>query len=117
MMDTNTLIMSVPLKDLGLTAENAPQIRYSVESITQYEWENVSQTDWITYSPFAPKVWFSGTESSIPGLFADAPTTELTLHRASDAGSAKALFLHLHNGTGDLSVPRVQAASAPRCFR
>lgn len=112
MMDTNTLIMSVPLKDLGLTAENAPQIRYSVESITQYEWENVSQTDWITYSPFAPKVWFSGTESSIPGIFADAPTTELTLHRASDAGSAKALFLHLHNGTGDLSGS--QGASGER---
>ena len=111
MMDTNTLIMSAPLKDLGLTSANNPDIQYRVSATTQYEWGNVSETGWIKYRPFSPKLWFSGDSSSVAGLHPDAPTTTLTAHRSADAipalgesgTPAKALLLHLHNGTGDLS--------------
>jgi len=111
MMDTNTLIMSAPLKDLGLTSANNPDIQYRVSATTQYEWGNVSETGWIKYRPFSPKLWFSGDSSAVAGLHPDAPTTTLTAHRSADAipalgesgAPAKALLLHLHNGTGDLS--------------
>ena len=111
MMDTNTLIMGAPLKDLGLTRANNPDIQYRVSATTQYEWGNVSETGWIKYRPFSPKLWFSGDSSAVPGLFPDAPGSSLTAHRSSDAlpalgesgTPAKALLLHLHNGTGDLS--------------
>ena len=111
MMDTNTLIMGAPLKDLGLTSANNPDIQYRVSATTQYEWGNVSETGWIKYRPFSPKLWFSGDSSAVPGLFPDAPGSSLTAHRSSDAlpalgesgTPAKALLLHLHNGTGDLS--------------
>ena len=111
MMDTNTLIMSAPLKDLGLTSANNPDIQYRVSATTQYEWGNVSETGWIKYRPFNPKLWFSGDSSAVAGLHPDASTTTLTAHRSADAipalgesgAPAKALLLHLHNGTGDLS--------------
>ena len=111
MMDTNTLVMGAPLKDLGLTSANNPDIQYRVSATTQYEWGNVSETGWIKYRPFSPKLWFSGDSSAVPGLFPDAPGSSLTAHRSSDAlpalgesgTPAKALLLHLHNGTGDLS--------------
>ena len=111
MMDTNTLIMGAPLKDLGLTSANNPDIQYRVSATTQYEWGNVSETGWIKYRPFSPKLWFSGDSSSVAGLHPDASTTTLTAHRSADAipalgesgTPAKALLLHLHNGTGDLS--------------
>ena len=66
MMDTNTLIMSAPLKDLGLTSANNPDIQYRVSATTQYEWGNVSETGWIKYRPFSPKLWFSGDSSWPP---------------------------------------------------
>ena len=111
MMDTNTLVMGAPLKDLGLTSANNSDIQYRVSATTQYEWGNVSETGWIKYRPFSPKLWFSGDSSAVPGLFPDAPGSSLTAHRSSDAlpalgesgTPAKALLLHLHNGTGDLS--------------
>ena len=111
MMDTNTLVMGAPLKDLGLTSANNPDIQYRVSATTQYEWGNVSETGWIKYRPFSPKLWFSGDSSAVPGLFPDAPGSSLTAHRSADAlpalgesgTPAKALLLHLHNGTGDLS--------------
>ena len=111
MMDTNTLVMGAPLKDLGLTSANNPDIQYRVSATTQYEWGNVSETGWIKYRPFSPKLWFSGDSSSVAGLFPDAPGSSLEAHRSSDAlpalgesgTPAKALLLHLHNGTGDLS--------------
>ena len=111
MMDTNTLVMGAPLKDLGLTSANNPDIQYRVSATTQYEWGNVSETGWIKYRPFSPKLWFSGDSSSVAGLFPDAPGSSLEAHRSADAlpalgesgTPAKALLLHLHNGTGDLS--------------
>lgn len=35
-MDTNTMILGVPLKDLGLTAEKAQSIKYTVQTDTWY---------------------------------------------------------------------------------
>ena len=120
MMDTNTLIMGAPLKDLGLTSANNPDIQYRVSATTQYEWGNVSETGWIKYRPFSPKLWFSGDSSAVAGLHPDASTTTLMAHRSADAipalgesgAPAKALLLHLHNGTGDLSGS--QGASGER---
>ena len=103
MMDSNALVMAVPLKDLGLSAEKTKDIKYSVSATTQYAWTNVSETGWINYRPFDPKLWFSGTAATVQGFFADAPSSELVAHRAEGATDAKALFLHMHNTTGDLS--------------
>ena len=103
MMDSNALVMAVPLKDLGLSAEKTKDIKYSVSATTQYAWTNVSETGWINYRPFDPKLWFSGTAATVPGFFADAPSSELVAHRAEGATDVKALFLHMHNTTGDLS--------------
>ena len=103
MMDSNALVMAVPLKDLGLSAEKTKDIKYSVSATTQYAWTNVSETGWINYRPFDPKLWFSGTAATVPGFFADTPSSELVAHRAEGATDVKALFLHMHNTTGDLS--------------
>ena len=103
MMDSNALVMAVPLKDLGLSAEKTKDIKYSVSATTQYAWNNVSETGWINYRPFDPKLWFSGTAATVQGFFADAPSSELVAHRAEGATDVKALFLHMHNTTGDLS--------------
>jgi len=103
MMDSNALVMAVPLKELGLSAEKTKDIKYSVSATTQYAWTNVSETGWINYRPFDPKLWFSGTAATVQGFFADAPSSELVAHRAEGATDVKALFLHMHNTTGDLS--------------
>ena len=125
MMDSNVMVLGAPLKDLGLTSANAKDISYTVLTNT---WSNegsdyVDRTEKATFNPFAPKVWFEGESAGVPGFFADRAGTELTAHRQAGAFEAKALFLHMHNGTGDLSgigaghgeraqVVEVSAASA-----
>ena len=104
-MDTNTMILGVPLKDLGLTAEKAQSIKYTVQTDTWYNEGNsyVDATDAITFSPFNPGVWFTGEESGVPGLFVDRDGGQLTVHRKNNNKERQALFLHMHNATGDLS--------------
>ena len=125
MMDSNVMVLGAPLKDLGLTSANAKDISYTVFTNT---WSNegsdyVDRTEKATFNPFAPKVWFEGESAGVPGFFADRAGAELTAHRQAGAFEAKALFLHMHNGTGDLSgigaghgeraqVVEVSAASA-----
>ena len=104
-MDTNTMILGVPLKDLGLTAEKAQTIKYTVQTDT---WQNegnpyVDTTGVIEFSPFKPGLWFTGEGSDVPGLFVDRDGGQLTVHRRNNNTDRQALFLHLHNGTGDLS--------------
>ena len=99
--DTNVLVMGVPLADLGLTAENTGEISYYVATDTyQNAAEDVDNSGKITFSPFAPKLWFTGTASDVPGFFADAPESSLTARRSSVDYNAQALFLHMHNGNG-----------------
>ena len=104
-MDTNTMILGVPLKDLGLTAEKAQTIKYTVQTDTWYNEGNsyVDTTSAIEYSPFNPGVWFTGEESGVPGLFVDRDGGQLTVHRKNNNKERQALFLHMHNATGDLS--------------
>ena len=104
-MDTNTMILGVPLKDLGLTAEKAQTIKYTVQTDTWYNDGNpyVDTTSAIEYSPFNPGVWFTGEESGVPGLFVDRDGGQLTVHRKNNNKERQALFLHMHNATGDLS--------------
>ena len=104
-MDTNTMILGVPLKDLGLTAEKAQSIKYTVQTDTWYNDGNpyVDTTSAIEYSPFKPGVWFTGEESGVPGLFVDRDGGQLTVHRKNNNKERQALFLHMHNATGDLS--------------
>ena len=104
-MDTNTMILGVPLKDLGLTAEKAQTIKYTVQTDTWYNDGNpyVDTTSAIEYSPFKPGVWFTGEESGVPGLFVDRDGGQLTVHRKNNNKERQALFLHMHNATGDLS--------------
>ena len=105
-MDTNVMVLGVPLKDLGLTADTASSIDYAVSTNT---WSNakaggdyVDATEKISFNPFTPKVWFEGESAGVPGLFADRNGGEMKVHRV-EGEKPSALFLHLHNGTGDLS--------------
>ena len=60
-------------------------------------------TSAIEYSPFNPGVWFTGEESGVPGLFVNRDGGQLTVHRKNNNKERQALFLHMHNATGDLS--------------
>lgn len=101
--DSNVMSLPVSLADMGLTEETAANLRYKVDSYAGYGAEHVDATDWISYNPYAPKVWFEGTGSQAVGFFADAPNADITAHRAVGTAEAQALLLHLHNTTGDLS--------------
>ena len=47
-------------------------------------------------------MWFEGESAGVPGLFADRNGGEVKVHRV-EGEKPSALFLHLHNGTGNLS--------------
>ena len=51
------MILGVPLKDLGLTAEKAQSIKYTVQTDTWYNDGNpyVDTTSAIEYSPLQPR--------------------------------------------------------------
>ncbi|MDY3048511.1 MAG: S8 family serine peptidase [Rothia sp. (in: high G+C Gram-positive bacteria)] len=103
--DSNTLDMPVDLTKMGITAENAGNLRYQVNTFSNYEpLQAVDGTGWISYNPYDPKVWFEGGASDSASLFLDQPDQDLTVHRSSaDETEARALLLHMHNGTGDLT--------------
>ena len=63
----------------------------------------VDTTDSVVFNYAAPKLWFSGESAGVPNLFVDAPSAQLVAHRNGDAKNVSALFLHMHNATGDLS--------------
>ncbi|MDO5750493.1 MAG: S8 family serine peptidase [Rothia sp. (in: high G+C Gram-positive bacteria)] len=113
LMDTNVFVMGVPLADLGLTAEKAGEISYMVQGDSyQSPGKDIDHTDRIVYKPFAPRIWFTGTESAAPGFFSDAPG-ELTVRRSSVDADAKALLLHMHNKSGEQAQVLTQAVKAP----
>lgn len=100
-MDTNAVVLPISLRALGLDPEKAQNLQYSVSTYALVQSDPVDRTDWISYDPFAPSLWFSSEDMVTPVLHRDAPGV-LTAHR-NGSTSAKALFLHLGNGTGDLS--------------
>ena len=102
-MDSNTLIMGVPLRQLGLSTQNPGSLSYTVATTSSYATTPiVDATEAVKFNPFTPAFWFTGTASGVPGLFVDAPNASLTVHRTEGA-EGKLLLLHLHNSTGNLN--------------
>ncbi|QRZ61459.1 S8 family serine peptidase [Rothia sp. ZJ932] len=103
LMDTNTMVVPVNLAKMNLSAQEAANLRYAVFSSAAGVDGLVDSTGWISYNPAAPDLAF-GADKVVgsSALFADSPETELTAYRARKS-DAQALFLHMHNGTGNLS--------------
>ena len=103
-MDSNTLVMSVPLSVLGLDPEaESTEISYSVTTASAFSATTVvDTTESMSFNYATPALWFSGDSAGVPNLFVDAPGTNLVAHRSGEA-KGSALFLHMHNATGDLS--------------
>ena len=103
-MDSNTLVMSVPLSVLGLDPEaESTEISYSVTTASAFSATTVvDTTESVSFNYATPALWFSGDSAGVPNLFVDAPGTNLVAHRSGEA-KGSALFLHMHNATGDLS--------------
>jgi hypothetical protein len=57
----------------------------------------VDETDWIAFNAIAPALSFAGAGT----VFADLDKNKLTATVAPEATNAKALFLHLHNASGN----------------
>ena len=103
-MDSNTLVMTVPLSVLGLDPEaESTEISYSVTTASAFSATTVvDTTESVSFNYATPALWFSGDSAGVPNLFVDAPGTNLVAHRSGEA-KGSALFLHMHNATGDLS--------------
>ena len=111
LMDTNAVVVPVTLKALGLEG-STESINYKVKTYSWYSDGAVDSTDWVSYNPSAPKLSFSGKTVAGP-LYADSAKTQLKVTRNTDE-KVSALFLHLHNATGDLSgkTPDADGAKA-----
>jgi len=118
-MDSNTLVMTVPLSVLGLDPEaESTEISYSVTTSSAFSATTVvDTTDSVVFNYAAPKLWFSGDSAGVPNLFVDAPETQLVAHRNGDAKNVSALFLHMHNATGDLSGTNGSAGERAQVLR
>ncbi|WP_237201922.1 S8 family serine peptidase [Rothia nasimurium] len=102
--DSNVLTLPVQLSKMGITADNAGDLRYMVDTYSWYENGHTDSTDWVSFNPHNPNLWFEGTASDAAGLFVDAPDADITVNRGSvNVKDAQALLLHMHNGTGDLT--------------
>ncbi|MDN5631200.1 S8 family serine peptidase [Kocuria sp.] len=124
--DTNAVVLPVSTAKLGIDpAKSDTKLNYQVSTYSANIDGTVDETKTISFNPVTPTVSFRG-EKFNNSLFTDLPGKKLTAHRGSDKAQCEALFLHLHNGTGDLSgihkgedgakaeVKRVQpAASVP----
>ena len=106
--DSNAVTLPVNVAALGLdpSAESLP-LQYKVVTWSLYNVDNtgrtvpVDSTDFIPFDAANPALWFSG--ASADALFADVDGGKLTVNRSQETTEASALFLHLHNATGDLS--------------
>jgi len=118
-MDSNTLVMTVPLSVLGLgpNAEST-EISYSVTTSSAFSATTVvDTTDSVVFNYAAPKLWFSGDSAGVPNLFLDAPETQMVAHRNGDAKNISVLFLHMHNATGALSGTNGAAGERAQVLR
>ncbi|MEV8165959.1 S8 family serine peptidase [Rothia kristinae] len=101
-MDTNAIVLPVDLTKMGLDpAQKDLSISYAVSTFSYAQSDAIDSTDAITFKPNQPKVAFDSSKRINSVLLSDEPGT-LSVTRGS-AEDAQALFLHLHNGTGDLS--------------
>ncbi|MBP3044772.1 S8 family serine peptidase [Arthrobacter jiangjiafuii] len=106
--DTNAVTLPVSAAALGLdlNAASAP-LQYRVTTWSPYNVDDsgnsvpVDTTEYIPFDAANPALSFSGATPD--ALFADVEGGKLDVTRAAGTTDAKALFLHLHNATGDLS--------------
>ena len=108
LFDTNTVTLPVTAAALGLdlNAESAP-LQYRVVTRSPYSVDEqgaavpVDTTEFIAFDAVNPALSFAGATADF--LFADVDGGRLDVTRSAGTTDAKALFLHLHNATGDLS--------------
>lgn len=106
-MDTNTVMLPVPASVLGIDPAKSSPLKYKVTTYTSYSVDAngrqapVDSTAWIGFDPVKPALWFEGAGSD--ALFVDAPGAKLTAHRMAKDTATRALFLHLHNASGNLA--------------
>ena len=103
LMGSNTLVMPLSLEALNLTSAQAQSLRYMIYSGSLYNNGTVDSTEWVEYNPYQPALYFSSDQTVGSSLFVDSPANTITAHRAADTTEARALFLHMHNATGDLA--------------
>lgn len=100
--DTNVATFPVSLAALGLKDSSDP-ISYKVSTYSQYNTDEtganvpVDSTDWVKFNAVTPELSFAGAGT----VFADLNKSTLTASVASQDTKVKALFLHLHNSSGD----------------
>ncbi|MCQ1996552.1 S8 family serine peptidase [Arthrobacter sp. zg-Y1171] len=106
--DTNAVTLPVSAAALGLdvNAASAP-LRYRVTTWNPYSVDEqgesvpVDTTEYIPFDAANPALTFAGATPA--SLFADVNGGKMDVTRSAGNTDAKALFLHLHNATGDLS--------------
>ncbi len=101
-MDSNAMVLPVRYDKLGITDEQAKNFRYKIFSYTAALDGDFEATDWASYNPVNPDLAFGADKNLNGSLFVDAPETSLVAFGNSQRDT-KALFLHMHNATGDLS--------------
>ncbi|MEH0109410.1 S8 family serine peptidase [Tersicoccus sp. MR15.9] len=99
--DTNAFTVPVQAAAYGVDLTKSAPIQYRVSSYNSYSSAAIDSTNWIAYNVTQPSVAFGNADGNV--LFSDVPGTGLPAQRSASGGAAQALFLHLHNATGDLS--------------
>ncbi|RLY94090.1 subtilisin [Kocuria tytonicola] len=101
--DTNAVVLPASASKLGIDpAKKDTKLSYRVATYSANIDGAVDRSNTISFNPVNPKVSFTG-EKFNDSLFTDLPGKKLTAQRGSATAEGEALFLHLHNGTGDLA--------------
>ena len=101
--DTNVMVLPLKAAELGIDPTRAETaISYQVFTQSAHSKGEVDRSAPAEYRPVAPAISFRGQRFN-DALFTDQPGQKLIAHRGSDSAEGRALFLHLHNATGDLS--------------
>ena len=90
--DTNVAVIPVAASSLGLTRQGSEPLQYRVLTSLPLLGQTVSETDWVSFNPYTPNLWFDGGQGTGPSLFVDSPDAPVTAHLRSGA-SAKMLLL------------------------
>lgn len=90
--DNSVVAIPVPLGPLGITADSTPT--FQVATSSYYAGGVVDATEPFAAGPYIPAYWFEGQGEFV---YAADDDTELTVHKAADAGKSKLLLLHFHN--------------------
>ncbi|MDO4918069.1 S8 family serine peptidase [Kocuria sp.] len=110
--DTNAVVLPASTAKLGIDpTKKDTRLSYRVATYSANVDGAVDRSSTISYNPVNPKVSFSG-EKFNDSLFTDLPGKKLTAQRGSSTAEGEALFLHLHNGTGDLAGIRKEEDGA-----